>query len=186
MRSSGLGARPESWTSAVSSAYAVSTADPLENPLPVAAVVLPSASSASVVSRTDSSSSAISAIPPALSATGPYASVAIVMPSVLSMPTAASAMPYVPNRLYAATMERATSRSGRTVESIPTPSPLMTTAPAPNSPACPMPLVGWKEPAVKYSVRPPIRLPSTRPIRMHAALPTGGAEGGGGREERGA
>lgn len=38
---------------------------------PVAAVVLPKASSASVVSRTVSSSSAISAIPPALSAMGP-------------------------------------------------------------------------------------------------------------------
>jgi hypothetical protein len=36
---------------------------------------------------------AISAMPPALSATGPYASTVIVMPTVPSMPTAASAMP---------------------------------------------------------------------------------------------
>ena len=72
---------------------AVSTADPMAKPFPVAAVVLPSASSASVVSRTDSGSSAISAMPPALSATGPYASVASVTPSVESMPTAAMATP---------------------------------------------------------------------------------------------
>mmetsp|Transcript_10110 Transcript_10110/g.22189 ORF Transcript_10110/g.22189 Transcript_10110/m.22189 type:complete len:244 (-) Transcript_10110:1481-2212(-) len=50
---------------------AVNTADPMANPFPVAAVVLPKASNASVVSRTRSSSSAISAIPPALSAIGP-------------------------------------------------------------------------------------------------------------------
>mmetsp|Transcript_22616 Transcript_22616/g.70062 ORF Transcript_22616/g.70062 Transcript_22616/m.70062 type:complete len:248 (-) Transcript_22616:1829-2572(-) len=49
----------------------VSTAEPMAKPLPVAAVVLPRASRASVVSRTDSGSSAISAMPPALSQTGP-------------------------------------------------------------------------------------------------------------------
>jgi hypothetical protein len=50
----------------------VRTAEPMAKPLPVAAVVLPIASSASVLSRTCSvSSSIISAMPPALSATGP-------------------------------------------------------------------------------------------------------------------
>mmetsp|Transcript_23860 Transcript_23860/g.49655 ORF Transcript_23860/g.49655 Transcript_23860/m.49655 type:complete len:274 (+) Transcript_23860:277-1098(+) len=49
----------------------VRTADPMANPFPVAAVVFPRASRASVVSRTRSSRSAISAMPPALSATGP-------------------------------------------------------------------------------------------------------------------
>ena len=39
---------------------------------------------------------AISAMPPALSATGPYASVARVMPSVDSIPTPAMPMPYSP------------------------------------------------------------------------------------------
>ena len=70
------------------SASAVSAAEPIAKPLPVAAVVLPSESSASVLSRTISGSPDISAIPPALSATGPYASVASVMPSVESIPTA--------------------------------------------------------------------------------------------------
>ena len=66
----------------------VSTAEPIAKPLPVAAVVLPSASSESVIARTFESRPAISARPPALSATGPYASVAREMPRVASMPTA--------------------------------------------------------------------------------------------------
>ena len=52
-------------------ANAVSAADPMANPLPIAAVVLPTASSASVRSLTYGSHLLISAIPPALSATGP-------------------------------------------------------------------------------------------------------------------
>ena len=52
--------------------------------------LLPRASRASVRSRTSSGSSAISAMPPALSATGPKASVARVTPKVASMPTAAT------------------------------------------------------------------------------------------------
>ena len=50
---------------------AVSTAEPMAKPLPVAAVVLPSASSESVMARTSLPRKAISARPPALSATGP-------------------------------------------------------------------------------------------------------------------
>ena len=53
-------------------ARAVRTALPIANPFPVAAVVLPRASRASVLSLTFSSQSGdISAIPPALSAIGP-------------------------------------------------------------------------------------------------------------------
>ena len=69
-------------------ARAVKAADPIAKPFPVAAVVLPSESSASVRSLTSAGKWAISAIPPALSATGPYASVASVIPSVLNIPTA--------------------------------------------------------------------------------------------------
>ena len=57
----------------------------MANPFPVAAVVLPRESSASVLCRTSGSRCACSAMPPALSATGPYASVASVMPRVDSM-----------------------------------------------------------------------------------------------------
>mmetsp|Transcript_957 Transcript_957/g.3021 ORF Transcript_957/g.3021 Transcript_957/m.3021 type:complete len:255 (+) Transcript_957:490-1254(+) len=53
------------------SASETSAAEPIAKPLPIAAVVLPAASSASVLSRTCAGNSAISAMPPALSQTGP-------------------------------------------------------------------------------------------------------------------
>ena len=53
------------------SASEVSAADPIANPLPIAAVVLPTESSLSVISLTSGGRSHISAIPPALSAIGP-------------------------------------------------------------------------------------------------------------------
>ena len=61
---------------AANNANAVRAADPIAKPLPMAAVVFPTASSLSVFSRTSAGSSAISAIPPALSEIGPYASTA--------------------------------------------------------------------------------------------------------------
>ena len=56
---------------AAKSAKAVSAAEAIANPFPIAAVVLPTASSSSVLSRTSGGNSAISAIPPALSDIGP-------------------------------------------------------------------------------------------------------------------
>ena len=52
-------------------ASAASAAAPIAKPLPIAAVVLPTSSSESVILRVSSPRPAISAIPPALSATGP-------------------------------------------------------------------------------------------------------------------
>lgn len=57
------------------------------------AVVFPSISRASVRSRTSGESNDISAFPPALSAIGPKASVANVIPNVDSIPTAAKPIP---------------------------------------------------------------------------------------------
>ena len=59
-------------------------------------VVLPTASSGSVMSRTDWGRSAIWAMPPALSVIGPYASSATIMPAIDSIEVAAMAMPYRP------------------------------------------------------------------------------------------
>ena len=60
------------WTiKAANNANAVKAAEPIAKPLPIAAVVLPTASSLSVLSRTSFGSSAISAMPPALSEIGP-------------------------------------------------------------------------------------------------------------------
>ena len=56
---------------AAKSANAVKAAEPIANPLPIAAVVFPTASSLSVRSRTSFGSHAISAIPPALSEIAP-------------------------------------------------------------------------------------------------------------------
>ena len=59
------------WVNAENRARAVRAAEPMAKPLPMAAVVLPRASRPSVIFRTSGPSSAISEIPPALSATGP-------------------------------------------------------------------------------------------------------------------
>ena len=56
---------------AVMIASAASAAAPIAKPLPIAAVVLPSSSSESVILRVSSPRPDISAMPPALSATGP-------------------------------------------------------------------------------------------------------------------
>ena len=61
-----------------------------------ALVVLPTASSASVEMRTSPGSPAISAMPPALSVTGPKASSATIIPATPSMVVTAMA---TPNRL---------------------------------------------------------------------------------------
>ena len=56
---------------AAKSANAVNAAEPMAKPLPIAAVVLPTASSLSVRLRTSLGNSPISAMPPALSDIGP-------------------------------------------------------------------------------------------------------------------
>mmetsp|Transcript_88977 Transcript_88977/g.154305 ORF Transcript_88977/g.154305 Transcript_88977/m.154305 type:complete len:324 (+) Transcript_88977:483-1454(+) len=120
----------------------VSTADPMAKPLPVAAVVLPRASSASVRSRTSLGHSAISAIPPALSAMGPYASVARVTPRVDSIPTAAIAIPYELSRALQASRVATMMSVGGTQDSIPMPRPWMMTGAWPRIPAFAMDAVG--------------------------------------------
>ncbi len=72
---------------------AVRAADPIAKPLPVAAVVFPTASRASVLLLTISGRADISAFPPALSAIGPKASIAKVTPKVASIPTAPKPIP---------------------------------------------------------------------------------------------
>lgn len=68
-------------------------AEPIANPLPMAAVVLPAASRTSVLPLTYSGSSAISAIPPALSEMGPYPSIAKHIGKLDNIPKAARATP---------------------------------------------------------------------------------------------
>ena len=68
-------------------------AEPIANPFPIAAVVLPAASKASVLFLTYSPISAISAIPPALSEIGPYPSIAKLIGRLDNIPKAAKATP---------------------------------------------------------------------------------------------
>ena len=65
----------------------------MANPFPEAAVVLPTVSRMSVLWRTSWGSPLISAMPPALSAMGPNASMDSCMAVVAIMPAAAMAMP---------------------------------------------------------------------------------------------
>jgi hypothetical protein len=67
--------------------------------LVTAFVVLPTASSASVVTRTSFGRSDISAMPPALSVTGPNASSATMMPATDSIAVTAMAMPKRPAKV---------------------------------------------------------------------------------------
>ena len=67
---------PVNVTYAAKRASAVSAADAIAKPFPVAAVVLPTESKISVLSRTSFGNSLISATPPALSDMGPKASIA--------------------------------------------------------------------------------------------------------------
>ena len=83
-------------TNAANNANAVNAAEAMANPLPVAAVVLPTASKISVLSRTSAGNSLISAMPPALSAIGPNASIANCIAVVAIIPAAAIATPYNP------------------------------------------------------------------------------------------
>ncbi len=77
----------------VSSDNAASAAEPIANPFPIAAVVFPTESSLSVIFLTSGSSLAISLIPPALSAMGPYVSTDTVVETNESIPMAAIVTP---------------------------------------------------------------------------------------------
>ena len=80
-------------TNAANNANEVNAAEAIAKPLPAAAVVFPTASRISVLSLTSAGNSLISAIPPALSAIGPNASIANCMAVVAIMPAAAMATP---------------------------------------------------------------------------------------------
>ena len=85
-------ARPRPYSSKRISA--ARPADPIAYPFVTAFVVLPTASSGSVIPRTLSGRSAISAMPPALSVTGPYASSATMRPVIESWAMTATPIPY--------------------------------------------------------------------------------------------
>ena len=138
-----------------SNARPVNAAEPIAKPLPVAAVVLPKESSASVRLRTSLPKPDISALPPALSAIGPYASVANVIPNVESIPTAAIPIPYNPIPILLKSKPEAkrkelvipttTANTGTAVDNIPKPKPEMITVAGPVKPDSDTFLVGLND-----------------------------------------
>ena len=96
-----------------------------------ALVVLPTASSASVVLRISLGRPAISAMPPALSVTGPKASSATTTPATDSMLVTAMAMPNRPASLKETMMPAMMMSAGRAVASSETARPWMTLVPWP-------------------------------------------------------
>mmetsp|Transcript_5515 Transcript_5515/g.13971 ORF Transcript_5515/g.13971 Transcript_5515/m.13971 type:complete len:213 (-) Transcript_5515:1439-2077(-) len=121
-------------------------ADPMAYPLVVALVVLPTASSWSVISRTISGWSLISTMPPALSAMGPNTSMVSTYAAVLSMPIVATAVPNSPPvgspvatsvspavcpTQYAEMMAAEMTSTGAAVDSMPTPTPAIMLVPCP-------------------------------------------------------
>ncbi len=112
-------------------------------------VVLPTASSWSVMLRTSGGSSAISAMPPALSVIGPKASSATTTPVIDSIVVAAMAMLYRPPMLSGASwnapqMLAQTAMTGRAVAFIEMPRPAMMLVASPVSEASAMVLTGLK------------------------------------------
>ncbi len=77
------------------------------------------------MSRTLAGISAISAMPPALSVIGPYASSATTMPAIESMEVAAIAMPYRPASQNADQMARQMTMTGHPVDFMETAMPAM-------------------------------------------------------------
>lgn len=74
-------------------------ADPIANPFPIAAVTFPAASKLSVLFLVYSGKLHISAIPPALSETGPYPSMANPIHKLDNIPKAAKATPNIPMKI---------------------------------------------------------------------------------------
>ena len=98
----------------------------MAKPLPIAAVVLPTASSLSASRWQDS------ARPPALSAMGPNASMDTVVPTKASMPREDMAMPYVPQIFPEMNSDMPMSSMGSRQEREPMASPLVITKASPS------------------------------------------------------
>ncbi|CAB4567410.1 unannotated protein [freshwater metagenome] len=140
-------------------ATAAITAEPIAKPLVTAFVVLPTASRPTMIrSGSPSNSPAISAIPAALSATGPKVSSATMMPVVASMPMPVRATRYSENatlpppRPSAAPMATAIATRAHTADSRPREIPSSTVVAGPVRAALAMSFTGLVLVEVKYCV----------------------------------
>ena len=118
-------------TNAPNRANATKQADPIANPFPMAAVVFPAASNISVLCLT-SFRSHISAMPPALSAIGPYPSIVSPIERVESMPRAANDIPYMLANKNDTNIVMAIAKTGMMVDWKPKANPWMMFGAAPD------------------------------------------------------
>src|SRR6516162_9136224 len=165
------------------SAVAARTAVAIAMPLVMALVVLPIASSlVSACAAAPSTSPDISAMPCALSVTGPKESIDTITPTVVSRPppamaTANSAMVAFPvASRYAPNTAPPISSAAYTADSIPDATPDKMTVAAPVSELCPMSLTGRRVASVKYPVNSwmalaRMHLISTAPNAIQRGLP---------------
>lgn len=103
-------------TKAPNSANPTKQADPMANPLPIAAVVFPTVSRVSVLILAHSLAFDISTMPPALSEIGPYPSIVKATVKVESMPIAAREIPYKEAKLNEIRIQMATHITGMKVD----------------------------------------------------------------------
>ncbi len=152
-------------------ATAAITAEPIAKPLVTALVVLPTASRLTITAwAAPSNSPDISAIPAALSATGPNVSSLTTTPVVASMPMPVSATRYranwmlPPPRPIAAPIATAIATTAHTDDSRPIEVPVSTVVAGPPPVAAAMSCTGFVSVDVKYSVMRLAAWASTRPI----------------------
>ena len=152
-------------------ATAAITAEPIAKPLVTALVVLPTASRLTITAwAAPSNSPDISAIPAALSATGPNVSSLTTTPVVASMPMPVSATRYranwmlPPPRPIAAPIATAIATTAHTDDSRPIEVPVSTVVAGPPPVAAAMSCTGRVSVDVKYSVMRLATWASTRPI----------------------
>lgn len=141
-------------------------ADPIANPFPIAAVVFPAASKSSVFDLTSSPKLHISAIPPALSETGPQASIANPTAKVESIPKAPKAIPNIPNKVWQINDVIANNITGNTVDIFPKAIPQIILVAAPVVHDSANSLTGVYECDVYLSVINPINNPDHNPNKQ--------------------
>ena len=87
----------------------------MAKPLPMAAVVFPAASKASVIYQIFSPIQVIYVIPPALSQIGPKVSIAKLIDKLLSIPIAAKEIPNIPSKFKEIKIVKEINKIGITV-----------------------------------------------------------------------
>lgn len=153
-------------TNAPKSARATRHADPMANPFPIAAVVFPAESRASVLLRDHSFALDISQIPPALSLIGPNPSIVRAIVKVLNIPSAARLIPNIFAKENEVRIEITIHKIGIRVDLYPRARPRIIFGAAPLMLAFARFLTGEYYLEVKNSANQPIQRPDHNPTAV--------------------